>query len=95
MSEETIIRRKARDRERYLRQRDERLARQREYYRDNRDEILAKKREKALCRPSVGLKERNRADIYHEWYERNREAHIAKANERWRKLREANTSVAV
>ena len=43
-----IERRRKRDRERYLRQRDERLERQRAYYQANRETILRKARNRYL-----------------------------------------------
>lgn len=95
MSEEAIVRRKARDRERYLRQREERLARQREYYRDNRDEILAKKREKALEKPCVAIKSKSRAEIYHDWYLRNREAKKAASRRRYQEQKNANAMMVI
>ena len=91
MSEEAVLRRKVRDRERYLRQRDERLVRQREYYREHRDEILAKKRRKALEKPCVAMKIKSRAEIYHDWYLRNREAKKADSRKRYYAQRNANT----
>ena len=39
-------RRKARDRDRYLRNREERMLKQRDYYHTNRDEILKRRHEK-------------------------------------------------
>ena len=44
-----VARRQQKDRERYLRQRDERLERQRAYYKEHREEIRYKKR-KGLIR---------------------------------------------
>ena len=95
MSEEAIIRRKARDHERYLLHREERLVLQKAYYREHRDEILSKKRRKAIEKPCVPMEGRSRAEMYHDWYLRNREAHIARSNERWRKLREANAEAVI
>ena len=89
MTEEAIIRKRERDRARYLRQREERLVRQREYYREHRDEILVKKRRKAIEKPCVAIKSKSRAEIYHSWYLRNREARIAKVIERCNLLRES------
>ena len=91
MSEEAIVCRKARDRERYLRQREGRLVRQCEYYREHRDEILAKKRRKALEKPCVAIKSKSRAEIYHSWYLRNREAKKADSRKRNYAKRNANT----
>ena len=43
-----VERRRQRDHERYLRQRDERLKRQREYYQANRETILRKAKNRYL-----------------------------------------------
>lgn len=43
-----VERRRQRDRERYLRQRDERLERQRAYYQANRETILRKAKNRYL-----------------------------------------------
>ena len=49
--------RQERDRERYLRQRDERLKHQREYYRANRERILQRKHEAGAL--TYGTNKRN------------------------------------
>lgn len=79
MAETSKERRKRRDHERYMRNRDERIAKQHEYYIANRDDILAKAREKRsiemLAKPQkVKFQfdvERRRA--YHrEWHRKNK-----------------------
>lgn len=77
--ESSSERRKRRDHERYMRNRDERLAKQHEYYIANRDDILAKVRERRSAEmqakpPKVKFQfdvERRRA-YYREWYRKNR-----------------------
>lgn len=43
-----VERRRQKDHERYLRQRDERLAKQRAYYREHREELLIKAKNRYL-----------------------------------------------
>ena len=53
MNEDSKQRRKRLDRERYLRERDDRLLRQRAYYKENKEEILRKRKLRYM--ESVGI----------------------------------------
>lgn len=90
MSEESIIRRRRLDHERYLRHREERKRCQREYYFAHKDEILAAVRLKRLglyVRPQPSEKSRERAKERKKEYDRayywaHRERILQKAREK-------------
>lgn len=69
--------RKARDHERYLRNRKERISKQKEYYRNNIDEIKRKKREKYYSEKPVTVvmmdKRERQLERQRRWYAQHRE----------------------